>query len=204
MGSTAFIYVDAGTNVYLSDYANSRITKWSVSASTGTLLAGNNGIGSGLNQFNAQWGMYVDSASTNMYIADRANQRVLQWFPGASTGTVVAGVTGSAGSTATLLNNPGAVLFDSAGYMYVLDALNYRVQRFIVGNTAGTTILSFTTGSASNQLSASAFPYLMSFDTTGNLYLGDFGNNRIQSYPITCPTTTTSTTTTTSNVSPSF
>lgn len=198
MSATAYMDIDASTNVYLSDYGNSRITKWTVSASTGTVIAGNNGAGSGLNQMNAQWGTSIDSTTNYLYIADRLNHRILRWLSGASSGTVIAGVTGTIGSSATLLNNPGAVLLDTSGYMYVLDGSNYRVMRYMVGNTTGTAILSFATGTAANQLSSSSFPFLMRFDSTGNLYLNDMGNNRIQKYIITCPTTTTTTTTSTS------
>lgn len=198
MSSSAFIFVDAATNIYVSDYANSRIAKWAPAASTSTIVAGNNGMGSGLNQFNAQWGIFVDTVSNLIYIADRINHRMVRWTSGGSSGTIIAGSTGTTGNTATLLNNPGAVLFDSAGLMYVLDGSNYRVLRFVVGNTTGTTILSFSTGTAANQLSGSSFPFLMSFDTVGNIYLGDMANNRIQRYDISCPTTTTSTTSTTS------
>lgn len=194
MDATAFIEVDAATNVYISDYGNSRITKWAVSATTGTLLAGNNGGGSGLNQLNALWGIFFDSTTNYLFIADRLNHRVLRWLSGAASGTIVAGVTGITGNTATLLNNPGAIQFDSAGYMYVLDNSNYRVLRFMVGNTTGTTILSWSTGTAANQLSGSSLPYLIRFDNAGNLYVGDHGNNRIQRYSIICPITTTTST----------
>lgn len=166
MAATAFIDIDASTNVYLSDYGNSRITKWLVSATTGTVVACNNGAGSGLNQMSAQWGIFVDSSTNYLYICDRVNERVLRWLSGATSGTIVAGVTGTSGSTATLLNNPGAVHLDSNGYMYVLDGSNYRVLRFLIGNTTGTTIVSFSTGTAANQLSGSNFPFLMRFDTT--------------------------------------
>jgi hypothetical protein len=56
---------------------------------------------------------------------------VARWAPGATTGTLLVGSpSGTAGSSATLLNGPGVVGFDAAHNMYVCDEQNARIQRF--------------------------------------------------------------------------
>lgn len=191
------VFLDGPGNVYVSDYMNHRLTKTLVSTNTTTIFAGNNGPGNATNQFNNPWGMYFDAATSCSYIADSHNHRIVRWVAGASSGTVIAGTTGVAGNTNTLLNYPIAVTFDAAGFMYVMDGGNVRVQRFTVGNPVGTTILSFTVGGAANQISG-AFQMYMAFDAVGNLYISDYGYHRVQRYDLTCPITTTTTTTTTS------
>lgn len=188
-------FVD-NTYVYASEVFNHRTTRTLISTSTTTVFAGNNGQGNGLNQLNFPWGIYVDTTST-MYIADQGNHRIVRWVSGASSGTVVAGATGVAGSNSTLLDNPCSVILDSAGLMYVMDFGNRRVQRFTIGNPVGTTILSFSVGLGANQISA-VWQLYLGFDPTGNLYISDAGGHRVQRHDLTCPTTTTSTTTTTS------
>jgi hypothetical protein len=49
------------------------------------------------------------------------------------TFSIVAGSTGTTGSTATLLYNPYDVAFDGYRNMYVVDYSNHRIQRFPLG-----------------------------------------------------------------------
>lgn len=51
----------------------------------------------------------------------------------------MAGQTGTAGSTSTLLASPNGVKF-SNNSIYVLDLSNARVQRWILGASSGTTV----------------------------------------------------------------
>ncbi len=49
------------------------------------------------------------------------------------TVNVLAGITGSPGSTATLLYHPYDIDFDAYNNLYVVDYTNHRVQRFRPG-----------------------------------------------------------------------
>ena len=50
--------MDANETIYFSDYTNNRVMKIPSSSSTGIVIAGNNGAGSALNQFNGSQGIY--------------------------------------------------------------------------------------------------------------------------------------------------
>lgn len=95
---------------------------------------------------------------------------------GATSGTTVAG-SGVAGSAATQLSSPRAVMMDQFNYLYILDTGNNRVQRWLLGATSGVTIVSSTTFSS---------PSGMRFSSPGNLIVADTSRHRIVSYPITC------------------
>lgn len=79
------------------------------------------------------------STNYTVYVADTSNHRVVSWNQGASTGVLVAGQTGTAGSTASLLNAPTSIQYGN-GSIYVADFNNYRVQKWVVGASSGTTV----------------------------------------------------------------
>jgi hypothetical protein len=70
-----------------------------VGASSGTTVAGQSSAvsGSGLNYLYDCAGVVVDSAFT-VYVADTYNWRGVSWTSGASTGTLIAGTTGTRSS----------------------------------------------------------------------------------------------------------
>ncbi|CAF3958273.1 unnamed protein product, partial [Rotaria sp. Silwood1] len=78
-----------------------------------------------------------------MYVADYYNNRIMRYNPGsglASTGKVVAGYTTSGGSGFSQLYRPTAIFLDLNRTLYILDNLNYRVQKWIYGQPLGFTV----------------------------------------------------------------
>ncbi len=67
----------------------------------------------------------------NMYVSDQGNQRIQFFLRGQSSGTTVAGVTGTAGSTSQLFNTPSSVALDNQSNIHLSDYMNYRVQKFL-------------------------------------------------------------------------
>ena len=107
---------------------------------TGVTVAGVTGVASGgANQLSQPWNLFVDG-SKNLYIADSANHRIQFWPAGASSGTTIAGTTGSYGGSSTQLNLPSDVFVDASGNFYVADRSNNRIQFFRNGTTTGTTV----------------------------------------------------------------
>lgn len=183
------VQADAAGNTYVLDQGNNRIQKFapgSTSASTGTTVAGGNGSGSGLNQFNKPYGFKLDAAG-NIYVADSYNHRVLRFAAGstsASNATIVAGGNGQ-GSGSTQLNIPTDVAFDAAGNMYVADFGNHRIQKFPAGSTSATSGVTAAGGNGIGGSSATELnlPIGVYIDAAGSLYVADQHNCRIQKFP---------------------
>jgi phosphoribosyl-AMP cyclohydrolase len=87
--------LDSSNALYITDYANNRIQKWVSGASSGTTVAGqaSGTAGASSTTLNFPVGIALDS-SNNMYFSDRNNHRVMYWANGASSGSVIAGITG--------------------------------------------------------------------------------------------------------------
>ncbi|CAF5029765.1 unnamed protein product, partial [Rotaria sp. Silwood1] len=137
--------------IYVSDYANHRIVQYLLSNTTsGKVVAGGNGLGTARNQLYFPVGIYFDSSSNSLFIANIGSHTIVRWVIGVSNWTLVAGVTGSAGITSTLLNSPGDVTFDWMGNMYVADVNNHCIQFFRASQSNGTTIAGVTLVPGSN------------------------------------------------------
>ncbi|CAF4050946.1 unnamed protein product [Adineta steineri] len=189
LGSVAqavLISINQLTNdTYVASTYDNAVYKFVGGSGSPVVAAGGNGAGSGLNQLSGPTGVCYDYLYTNsLYISDNGNYRVMK-YPSGSTnttyGTVIAGGNG-AGSGANQLNNPRNIVVDSSGTLYIGDAGNNRIQRWLQNATSGTTIVGGTLGAAPNQLS---FPDTAIFDKYNNLLVSDRNNNRIQMFNLT-------------------
>ncbi|CAF3725747.1 unnamed protein product, partial [Rotaria sp. Silwood1] len=107
--------------LYISDYSNHRVMQYLSGASSGTVIAGGNGPGTGSTQLNGPFGIYFDSVSNSLVIANRGANNIVRWVIGASTWTLLAGNSGGlSGSSSTLLNGPCSVTLDSMGNIFFL------------------------------------------------------------------------------------
>jgi gliding motility-associated-like protein len=150
---------------------DSATMQWSA---TGTVVAGGNGVGSGLDQLEYPWAIFVDDDG-NVYIADV--YRVVKWARGATSGVVVAGNNGFGGN-ANQVGDAAGVYADKAGNVYVLDLYNNRVTRWAPGATSGVTVAGgYGQGSGANQF---YYPEGFYVDCDGNIYVADQYNCRIQ------------------------
>jgi sugar lactone lactonase YvrE len=134
-------------------------------------IAGGNGAGTALNQFEEPTGAFVD-ASGNLYTTDIGNDRILM-FPAGSTsatnGVIVAGGNGF-GNGPTQLGNPMGVYLDLSGNIFVADVYNGRIQKFPAGSTQSTN--GVTVGSI-------AVPTSLYVDASDNVYATDQNNNQV-------------------------
>ena len=129
--------------------------------------------GSANGQFDNPRGVAVDNAD-NIYIVDLNNYRIQKFT---STGKFTAAV-GTRGSNPMQFNIPAGIGFNKKnGKLYVCDEGNHRIQ---VLETNMTHHSSFgRRGSANGQVQ---YPLDVAFDSTGNAYVADCNNHRIQTF----------------------
>jgi len=171
-GGSAGIAVDASGFVYVADYGNDRIQKFT-SAGGFVTAWGTSGTGDG--QLRGPDGIAVD-AGGNVYVAEAGNDRIQKFT---STGTFVA-KWGSSGSGPGQLSAPDGVAVDGSGNVYVVDRLNDRIEQF---TTDGTFVREWgTPGGGPGQL---ASPEGIAVDASGDVFVSEGINDRIQKFD--CP-----------------
>ncbi|CAF5013461.1 unnamed protein product, partial [Rotaria socialis] len=125
--------------LYVTDWLRNEVRRYQLGEKNGTLVAGGNGQGGGLNQLNVPRYLFVDRQQ-NVYVADRDNHRVMKWNKGAKEGIVVAGGQGQ-GNALTQLYCPNGIFVDTWGTLYVADTWNHRVMRWTQGDKKQGTVI---------------------------------------------------------------
>ncbi|CAM4949023.1 unnamed protein product [Rotaria socialis] len=175
------VAMDEQRYLYVSDTEKHEVRRYQLGEKNGALVAGGNGQGGGFNQLNVSKYLFVDRQQT-VYVSDNNNHRVMKWNKGAKQGIVVAGGQGE-GNALTQLSHPNGLFVDTLGRLYVADQENHRVMRWTQGDKKqGTVIVGGNgSGAGANQFN---YPYGLSFDRQGNLYVADVGNSRVQRFSI--------------------
>jgi NHL repeat len=132
-----------------------------------------------------------DSAG-DLWVADRGNNRVLEFTPPLLTGmsaSLVLGqnsfTTNGAATTQTGLVNPSGLAFDAHGDLWVADRENNRVLEFVPPFSNGmdaSLVLgqtSFTSATAGLSASGMNNPEDVAFAPNGDLVVADAANNRV-------------------------
>jgi sugar lactone lactonase YvrE len=172
--------MDHNGNLYVSNWKKDEIRRWKIGDQEGTLVAGGNGRGSNLNQFNAPTFIFVDQ-NYSVYVLDWCNHRIMKWLKGAKEGIIVAGGQGE-GNSLEQLDRPQGFIVDHLNNIYVADCRNNRIMRWSPGLSEGSIVVGGTEeGNQSNQLNK---PTGLSFDREGNLYVVDGLNHRVQKFDI--------------------
>ncbi|CAF1406087.1 unnamed protein product [Adineta ricciae] len=167
---------------YVLDYGNNRIMGYKPGNSTGFIVAGGNGSGSGFTQLDHPMAMHFDSVTNSLIIAIFNRHNIVRWPLGANNWTLVAGdINGLSGSTSTSLQLPTGLTLDPMGNLYVADLGNHRIQLFLNGEMNGTTIAGIT-GQPGNDSLSLYYPYTIVLDNQLNLYVADNANHRIQKF----------------------
>jgi sugar lactone lactonase YvrE len=172
LNNPSHLYVDTGSNIYVSDTLNGRVMLWPNGSSTGISVTGATRINSQV------LGVAVDSQK-NVYVVELDNHRITKWAPNATFGTVVGG-TGISGNSSQQLSYPfGLYLDEPRSYLYVADYYNNRIQRFTLGVSMNATTVAGGNGpgSANNQLYQPQGVCVSK--KTGAIYIADTYNNRV-------------------------
>ncbi|CAF1016294.1 unnamed protein product [Rotaria sordida] len=173
--------MDSEGSFYATEWDDSRVTKWYLGDTKGQIVAGGNGKGSGLDQFDHPSYLFVDQNQT-LFIADQWNNRIIKWLKDAKQGIVVAG-DNDEGQNMNQLIFPTSVIVDQLGTLYITDTNNNRLQRWFKDATSAnvTIVGGIEEESGHDRLS---FPNDVAFDRHGNLYVVDHYNHRVQMFKI--------------------
>lgn len=193
------IVVDSATGrIYVPDTQNNRVLGWS--SATGfsmgdpaTIIVTSDGAGMNLQQPSA---VAVDRAG-NLYVADSANDRILQYLAPITSSSVAVRVIGHTSlfglPAADTLSTPYGVAVDSSGNLFVADTYNNRVVEFNAPLTSGMPASRVfgqpdSSSGANNQGKSTPgadtlyWPFGIAVDGAGNLYVSDTNNSRVLVY----------------------
>ncbi len=140
-------------------------------------------------QLNGPSGLAIDSGG-NIFIAETYNNRIRRVSPSGIITTVAGGggpptgVGDGGPATAARLNTPGSLTFDSAGNLFVADEGNSRVRKIapsgIITTIAGTGVAGDSGDGGLAVNAGLTLPFGLAFDTSGDLFIADVGQNRVR------------------------
>ncbi len=178
------VYVDSNDALYAVDetdyYVVWKLLKNAVNA---TIIAGLKGsAGSNSSQLSNPNDVYADG-NGNVYVNDCFNYRVQKFINGSTNGISIAGITGSSGAALNQLNHPRYFTFDLTDtYMYVADASNNRIMRYLTNSTSGMNGILVAGGTGAGNTNTSlngpwGIHYLPS--VSNDLFIANYGGSSV-------------------------
>ncbi len=188
--------VDAAGNIYVTDFADHRIRKvdthdtlFTISGNGSAGYTGDGGPFAAAVYRNPS-GICMDAAE-NLYICEWYNDVVRK--VNRSTGIITTicgmGMGGFAGdggpATAAHMETPKGICVDRYGNLYVADYGNHRIRKVdaitgIITTVAGTGVAGYSGDNGAATAAKIAYPNGITVDTIGNVFISDYGNNRIR------------------------
>ncbi len=187
-------YIDGSGNIYVPDNFNNRLRKISssgiVTTIAGTGVSGGAGDGgpAALAQLYGPTDVTLDVAG-NIYIAELDGNRVRKINTSGIISTIAGngmpGFSGDGGpAVSALLHGPESVYFDAGGNLYISDAFNQRIRKInssgIISTFAGNGWSGYSGDGSPATAAGLSYPYGLSGDASGNIYLADQLNHVIR------------------------
>jgi sugar lactone lactonase YvrE len=186
--STFTMYTGTSISILAPSVSGGTVSSFSISPSlpTGLTLNGSTGAIAGTPMGSAVNQDYTITGKTQ--VADVTTTITLKI--GSSAASSVFGQTSftlnGGGSGTNSLNGPYDLTFDSAGKLYVADTNNNRVVAFAPTSSSAIQVFgqlgSFSTTTVNNggiSPDSLSSPRGVTVDSTGNLYISDYSNNRV-------------------------
>ncbi len=193
LGYPSGVAVDASGNLFFADLDNNYIRKVDTNGIITTVAGngdsdyyGDNGPATNASLY-CPIGVAVD-ASGNLFIADMNNYRIRKVNTNGIITTVAGngnyGYSGDGGqATNASLYNPYRVAVDASGNLFIADTYNQRIRKVdtngIITTVAGGGNDGLGDGGAATNASLHN-PWGVAVDASGNLFIADWGNNRIR------------------------
>lgn len=190
------VSVDAAGNVYFADSGNLRVRKVTIATGVITTLAGDGRVGNEGNggpatkaQFILPYGVTVDRNGV-VFILDAYDNHVRRVSTdGVITNYVGTGDYGYSGdggpATSAQIDPLSYITTDADGNLFIADFFNQVIRKVtaatgIITTVVGTNIRGFG-GDGTAPLAAQLnYPTDVAFDRAGNLYIADYGNQRVR------------------------
>jgi len=116
----------------------------------------------------------------DIVLCDTWSHRVLCYPADGGSPEVLAGKANSSGNAPEQMSFPSGIAFDGQGCLYVTDTNNHRVQRFLPGETTGTTVAGSAAGLSGAGLDELNMPTGLCIDPRdGSLLVADRMNGRV-------------------------
>jgi sugar lactone lactonase YvrE len=190
--SPAGVAIDKSGNLYIADASNNMIRMITPGGVVSTFAgSGPQGSADGTGvaaSFYYPYGIAID-ASGNLYVADSRNNKIRKITSAGIVSTFAgSGALGSADGTGTAasFNYPAGIAIDSAGNLYIADVDNSEIRKItpagVVTTVAGSTSAGDTDGTGS--AAAFSYPYGVTVDKTGNIYVTEQGNDKVRKITI--------------------
>jgi sugar lactone lactonase YvrE len=189
--------VDTAGNLFIGDAYNARVRKVSPDGTITTVAGGGNpagGLGDGGQALKARFAeanaVAVD-AMGDLFVSDFGNNRVRMVSASGIITTVAGGGHPTHGlgdggaATAATLNGPNQLAVDSTDNLYIADPHNNRIRKVdaagIITTVAGGGHPADGRGDGGMAADARLLgPYGVAVDRAGNLYVGDFIDDRVR------------------------
>ena len=188
------VALDATGDLYIVDEGDSRIrrvdTNGIITTAAGSWTQGYSGDGGAATSAEVYYpyGVAFDAVG-NLYIADTGNSRIRRVDTNGIIATVAGngsqGYSGDGGAaTNSVLNYPKSVALNAAGDLYIADSDNNCIRKVdtngIITTVAGTGFYPYNGDGGAATNANLLYPSGIALDAVGNLFIADFGDNRIR------------------------
>ncbi len=190
------ITCDSLGNIYVADSYNNRICKIDPDSEEITTIAGSSfGFADGVGNVAKFWNPYgiTCDSEDNLYVVDKLNQRIRKLFLEKDGKTWQVSTIAGSGRVGLVDNiddglkaqfhYPAGITCDRAGNLYVADTNNHcvrKIDRFGGVTTVAGSIPGYADNHKNGLKAQFCYPYGITCDSTGILYVADKVNNRIR------------------------
>jgi uncharacterized protein (TIGR03437 family) len=189
MNRTTLAYLALALSQFLPSAGAQTYTITTIAGNNSSGFSGDSGPATGA-QLNGPHDLVV-TAGGALYIADSTNQRIRVVQNGNITtaaGNGVLGFADGAATTSAEFSSPQGLALDSSGNLFVADVLNHVVRKLsgstistVAGSAVGVPNNYGANGNGGLAINAQLnSPGGVAVDGSGNIFIADSGNNRIQ------------------------